>query len=137
MSDDLSRPAKVPCGSCPYRRDVPSGIWHESEYRKLPLYDGPTWAQRPALFMCHQKDGNICAGWLACHGSDELMALRFNPVHESAYGYKSPVPVFSSGAEAAAHGMKDIDKPSDAAVHVVEKLARKRATRSRTRRNER
>ena len=47
--------AKVPCGSCPYRRDVPSGIWEQHEYDKLPEYDGQTWEQNPALFLCHQR----------------------------------------------------------------------------------
>jgi hypothetical protein len=126
MSDDLPRPAKVPCGSCPYRRDVPSAVWDASEYRKLPEYDGPTWAQKPSLFLCHQQDGHLCAGWLACHGTDDLLALRFNAVHESAYNYQSPVPVFSSGAEACKHGMKDIDDPSAESRRVVASLTQKR-----------
>lgn len=24
-----------PCETCPYRRDVPSGVWSADEYRKL------------------------------------------------------------------------------------------------------
>ena len=126
MSNDLPRPAKVPCGSCPYRRDVPSGVWHQSEYAKLPQYDGETMYQNRALFMCHQQDGHLCAGWLACHGTDDLLALRFTPVHASAYGYKSPVPVFSSGREAAAHGMKDVNNPGPAANRTMDTLVRKR-----------
>jgi hypothetical protein len=58
--------AKAPCKSCPYRRDVPSGIWHSSEYDKLPQYDGEIVDQLmkggQALFDCHQRDGNLCAG---------------------------------------------------------------------------
>jgi Family of unknown function (DUF6283) len=127
MTDDLPRPAKAPCGSCPYRRDAPSGLWHPDEYAKLLNYDGPTVFQSPALFLCHQKDGNLCAGWLACHDPDELLALRVSEVHEDAYSYRSPVPVFTSGAEAAAHGMKDIDNPGRAAVRTMVKIERKRA----------
>jgi hypothetical protein len=109
--------AKVPCGSCPYRKDVPSGIWARSEYDKLSLYDGPTWAQHHALFLCHQRDGCLCAGWLACHDPGELLALRLHSrtgstrIDPAVYDYKTNVPVFASGAEARAHGIKDIRRP--------------------------
>ena len=49
-------PAPRPCDSCPYRQDVPSGIWAASEYAKLPAYDAPTCAQSARLFLCHQHD---------------------------------------------------------------------------------
>ena len=39
------QPAKNPCGSCPYRKDVPSGVWAVSEYLKLVEYDRPTGEQ--------------------------------------------------------------------------------------------
>ena len=68
----------VPCGSCPYRKDVPSGIWAKSEYDKLPRYDGETWEQDPKAFMCHQRDGCLCGGWLACHSPRHLLALRLD-----------------------------------------------------------
>lgn len=103
----------VPCGSCPYRKDVPSGVWDRSEYKKLPLYDGPTWVQAPELFLCHQRDGNLCGGWLACHGPQDLLALRFHyrEVDPSVFSYSTEVPVFASGAAAAAHGIKQIKAP--------------------------
>src|SRR5205085_516935 len=112
-----AKPPPTPCGSCPYRRDVPSGIWSREEYEKLPRYDRPTWEQPFGLFMCHQRDGNLCGGWLACHDRDELLALRmsrdFDPT--AVRLYSTPVPVFASGAEACAHGLRDIDRPgSDA-----------------------
>lgn len=47
-------PAPSPCSSCPYRRDVPSGLWGANEYAKLRDYDNPTWAQPPGIFQCHQ-----------------------------------------------------------------------------------
>lgn len=121
----LPRPAAAPCKSCPYRCDVPSGVWDATEYAKLSGYDGEMWRQHQALFMCHQQDGCLCAGWLACHGSDDLLALRLRPVHGSAYGYISPVPVFASGAEAAAHGMADIRRPQARAQAVMARLSRK------------
>ena len=66
---------RAPCQSCPYRQDVPSGIWEAQEYEKLIPYDNPTWAQPTKLFLCHQADGCLCRGWLDTHG-DQLLGLR-------------------------------------------------------------
>lgn len=122
-------PAAAPCKSCPYRIDVPSGIWAAHEYAKLPPYDLPTFAQPPQLFMCHQRDGCLCAGWLACHGQQErgheLLALRIDPPDPSAWSYQSPVPVFKSGYEAAKHGMAKIKKPGEKAVRAITRLTKK------------
>jgi hypothetical protein len=123
--------AKAPCKSCPYRQDVPSGVWAEEEYVKLPLYDGEIIDQvvngGTSLFLCHQQDGCLCAGWLATHGTDNLVALRLHhdKVKDEIWGYESPVPVFSSGAEAAEHGMAEIEEPSEKAKRVVSRLSRK------------
>ncbi len=123
------RPSAAPCGTCPYRRDVPSGVWDESEYAKLPLYDGETFEQimkgGTGLFFCHQNDGHLCAGWVGCHDTSQLLALRFNPVDPSTFDYQSPVPLFASGAEAAAHGLADVASPSPAARVAIGKLARR------------
>ena len=121
---DHPKPPKRPCGSCPYRRDVPSGVWHAEEYAKLPRYDLETFQQPVGLFMCHQRDGCLCAGWLQTHGTDDLLALRFSPVDPSAYGYTSDVPVFESGAAAAAHGMAEIDAPGAEAQKTMRNLRR-------------
>lgn len=75
MTDRVA-PPKVPCGSCPYRKDVPSGIWHPDEYAKLPAYDRETPFQPTSLFMCHQRDGCLCGGWLMTHDRRHLLALR-------------------------------------------------------------
>jgi hypothetical protein len=114
----LPEPPAVPCGSCPYRRDVPSGIWAAEEYVKLVEYDGDIPDQLMSkgafrLFFCHHDDGHLCGGWLACHGPENLLALRMHEVAPSAYDYASDVPVFTSGAEAAHHGVQDIEDPSD------------------------
>lgn len=119
---------KAPCKSCPYRQDVPSGVWHEEEYDKLPAYDGEIIQQLQAgatqLFMCHQRDGNLCAGWLATHGSDNLLALRLTRevLDAQVWGYESPVPVWSSGQEACDHGKREIDAPSAKASRIVDRL---------------
>lgn len=124
--------AKAPCKSCPYRRDVPSGVWAAEEYDKLPLYDGDMVAQVTAgglaLFLCHQQDGNLCAGWLAAHGPDNLLALRLHgrEVKPEVWEYESPVPVFGTGREAADHGRMDIEAPSQSAVQTIGRLVRGR-----------
>ena len=127
MSTLLKAPP-APCGSCPYRKDVPSGIWARKEYEKLPGYDGETWQQTPSLFLCHQRDGNLCGGWLACHDPNELLALRMcgREVDPSVFDFATDVPVFGSGAEARAHGIRDIKSPKAKARKMMAGLVRKR-----------
>lgn len=123
---DLPRPSAAPCGSCPYRRDVPGGVWDASEYLKLPKYDGGTVDQflkgGTGLFFCHRNDGHLCAGWVGCHDMGHAIAVRLNPVHPSTFDYVSPVPLFGSGAEAALNGLLDIEAPSPAALRIIAKL---------------
>ena len=119
----LPTPSKAPCGSCPYRKDVPSGIWEASEYAKLPGYDGETWMQPPALFFCHQNDGHLCAGWVGCHDTQHLLALRVHRVAPETFEYRSPVPLFGSGLEAARHGLAEIEQPGPRATQAIRKLS--------------
>lgn len=125
----LPRPSKAPCGTCPYRRDVPPGIWSVAEYAKLPRYDGETGDQIMqggiGLFFCHQNDGKLCAGWVGCHDTRHLAALRFSPVDDSVFDYVSPVPLFSSGTEAARHGLSGVNNPPPEAKAAIAKLVRK------------
>ena len=128
MSEILKAPP-VPCGSCPYRKDVPSGIWERHEYDKLPSYDGPTWAQSPIPFLCHQCNGCLCGGWLACHDPQQLLALRFPlKIDPSVYDYTTDVPVFRSGAEARAHGIENIAAPTTKARKMIDGLIRARGS---------
>lgn len=125
--------AKAPCKSCPYRRDVPSGVWAKSEYDKLKTYDGDIGDQlmkgASGIFLCHQRDGHLCAGWIATHGAANLAALRLTreKIAREIFTYKSPVPVFSSGEEAARHGMRDIKRPRAEALSTINRLSRKKA----------
>lgn len=127
--------AKAPCKSCPYRRDVPSGVWAASEYNKLPAYDGSMLEQMTsggrAAFFCHQQNGKLCSGWVGAHGAHNLISLRLiaDKVDPSVWEWKSPVPLFSSGAEAARHGKRDIKRPKAAAGRVIERLLKKQARR--------
>lgn len=127
----LLAPPKRPCGSCPYRRDVPSGIWAAEEYAKLPAYDGPTWAQPPALFMCHQQDGCLCGGWLAAHDREQLLTLRIHRhrLDPGVWDYEPGVPVFGSGAQAAAHGIAEIVNPGPEAQRKIDGLLRQKEER--------
>jgi hypothetical protein len=127
LSAPLPRPGKAPCGTCPYRRDVPSGVWHPREYAKLLRYDGETGDQlmngATGLFFCHQQDGRLCAGWVGCHDTQHLLALRLSPVAPETFTYESPVPLFGSGAEAAAHGLARVDDPDAKARRAIAKLS--------------
>ena len=123
--------APRPCASCPYRQDVPSGIWAENEYVKLPSYDGDIIDQMmqgaTTPFACHQRDGKLCAGWVACHGPENLLALRLKgeAVPAETWTYQTDVAVFRSGAEAAHHGVRDLDDPGVKAQKLMAKLVAK------------
>lgn len=133
-------PAPRPCASCPYRKDVPSGIWAASEYEKLPRYDADAEPiQALNLFLCHQNDrtddaARLCAGWVATHGGDNLLAVRLAVAHgtitvdtyNAVCDYRTGIPVFESGAAAAAHGIRDIDDPDSAATRAITKITRRR-----------
>jgi hypothetical protein len=137
---DMTEPLQVaaaPCKSCPYRRDVPSGVWAREEYDKLPRYDGEIFEQAmqgaSALFHCHQRDGRLCAGWVATHGADNLLAMRLNAsrVEPSVWEYRSPCPVFASGREAADHGKRSIRHPGADARRVIARLEAKAERREK------
>ncbi|MFH8483028.1 DUF6283 family protein [Streptomyces sp. NPDC018055] len=132
-------PAPRPCATCPYREDVPSGVWDESEYAKLPPFDGPTYAQPGQVFLCHQHDrdsdrARVCSGWAGCHDMGESLALRIAVASgtmtpedaETTADYVSPVPLFTSGAKAAAHGMAEVLYPGEDAAAAISKIARTR-----------
>ncbi|WP_431728503.1 DUF6283 family protein [Verrucosispora sp. TAA-831] len=134
----MLRPASHPCGTCPYRLDVPSGVWASEEYAKLPLYDRPTWDQPTGVFACHQQDGRVCAGWAGCHDTAELLALRLaanfgvlDPDElDATIDYVSPVPLHPTGQAAADHGMADVDSPGPRARRAIDRLLAKTERRS-------
>lgn len=128
-------PARRPCGSCPYRRDVPSGVWDEEEYAKLPPFDEvETARQPPSAFFCHQQDGRLCAGWVAVHDMNESLGLRViaslsrmtTEEVEAVLDYQTDVPLFASGTEAALHGLAEVKNPSEDARRLIDRLANRR-----------
>lgn len=130
-------PAKRPCGSCPYRCDVPSGVWAPEEYAKLPEYDKPTPEQPAGIFLCHQQDGRVCAGWAGTHDMSNNLAVRLGSITgsldpdttETLLDYETPVELFDSGAAAAHHGLTEVEAPSPKAGKTIAKLERKRELR--------
>lgn len=127
-------PARRPCRSCPYRRDVPSGVWDFVEYDKLRLYDRPTAEQPPGAFYCHQQDGRLCAGWVAVHDMINCLGIRILAAVipeadvDAIIDYTTDVPLFGSGAEAADHGEREIMSPSLEARMMVDKIRRKQSS---------
>ncbi|WP_153815742.1 DUF6283 family protein [Streptomyces sp. SUK 48] len=139
MSSSLRAPAQRPCDSCPYRRDVPAGIWTAEEYAKLRRYDADTPDQPTRLFQCHQTDAGsvvrrVCAGWAGCHEGGELLALRLAVLegsidavtYRAVVEYVSPVALFPSGREAAAHGEAGVGAPTEEALRLINKIRRTR-----------
>lgn len=128
-------PARQPCPSCPYRLDVPSGIWTADEYDKLPPFDADTMYQPPRLFLCHQLDDRLCAGWVGCHDMDHTLAVRIAVIEgridgdliDAVLDYVSPVPLWPSGEAAAEHGKADIEDPSPDAVRLIGKVGRRQS----------
>jgi hypothetical protein len=117
---------KEPCSACPYRQDVPSGLWAHQEYEKLRLYDAPTPEQPSAPFACHATPEHYCHGWAVVHSSRgnefALLALRLRGIRDVP---PAAVPLMFSGNDAANHGEADIDEPSLDAVEAIQKLLRK------------
>lgn len=115
-----------PCSACPYRRDVPSGVWAAHEYDKLRDYDNPTADQPFGVFACHATPDHLCHGWAVCHSNRghefDLLSLRMTG---SPAITEPAVPLFGSGNEAADHGQQDIEAPSGDAVRTVARLLRK------------
>lgn len=116
---------RKPCTACPYRTDVPSGIWAREEYDKLPPYDAETFAQPVAGFSCHTSPEFFCHGWALVHmnrgHNRELLALRFRPAELPPW----VMPLFKSGQAAADHGKADVDDPDQEALEKIDQLLRR------------
>jgi hypothetical protein len=72
MSDPFRTPAPPhgfapePCGSCPYRRDVPVDTWDACEFERVLEHDRNEVGG--SVFGCHKfrlrpKEADVCAGW--------------------------------------------------------------------------
>jgi hypothetical protein len=109
---------------------VPSGIWDATEYAKLPGYDGEIADQVAAgafaAFRCHSAPALLCAGWVGHRDPADLLAVRLGlargDLDPAVLDYRTDVPLFPSGAQATAHGLRDIDTPGPATTAAVGKL---------------
>jgi hypothetical protein len=137
--DDPMEVRPEPCATCPYRRSVPAGIWAGHEYAKLEEYDGTTTEQAVkgalGVFNCHSSPDLVCAGWAAVAGTPESIALRLAAARgrdpRPVLRYRTEVPLFGSGREAAEHGRSGIEHPDEEAKAAVEKVVKAREATGR------
>lgn len=126
MSPLLCPPA--PCATCPYRRDTPPGIWHPEEYQKLVGYDRGLTIPALAAFHCHQEmvtgKPTVCRGWLAVHGDSPAVRIAVirGEIPAEEVDREITVPLYSSGKEACAAGLKGVRRPGKKAREAVENL---------------
>ena len=117
-----------PCDTCPYRKDTPLGIWHRSEYEKLPAWDEPYCY--PGMFLCHNggdEKNTICRGWMEVHEANLGVRLLTRTKVEFNEHNNQPtkIPLYASGKEAMEAGIKGIRRPSRKAKEKVSKLLKK------------
>lgn len=128
----LIRVRKNPCPSCPFRKDCPSGIWDESEYEHLRIYDGDIGQQivrgATSTFHCHSTPEDLCAGWVGTFGPWELAVLRLHSdkLDPSVWDYETSVALHESGQAAYEHGMARYKAPGDDARQAILKIKRLR-----------
>jgi hypothetical protein len=75
----------------------------------------------------------VCAGWVGTHDMDNNLAVRIatsmgeltTEEYEAVLDYVSPVPLWSSGAEAAEHGVANIEAPDAKAQKIIDRLINK------------
>lgn len=122
----MSKCATEPCPSCPYRLDTPKGVWSLEHYERLPAYDNGILSQMHhgaiAPFGCHYDNGNLCKGWLDCHGADNLLALRISGEITMEMRTPSSIPVYHSGKAVLAANLPHMDNPSPEARELMANL---------------
>lgn len=133
MPDDSGRALivkRVPCTTCPYRKDCPAGVWHISEYQKLPAYDDDR-QESVAVFLCHLTNNDeetvVCRGWLTVAAESvaaRLGVLRGNFTDEERYA-PPPVELYATGLEAAEAGIEGLVDPSPRTKRTIERLLRR------------
>jgi len=116
-----------PCPTCPYRKDVPSGVWHAEEYERLRRYDQDGVVL--GVFLCHQSIvagvDIVCKGWCVVHQDSIAVRLAMAQGQFDRSALDEPkVGLHESGNAAADFGQRDIEKPKRMALKVVEKLVR-------------
>lgn len=117
--------AESPCPSCPYRKDTPKGVWAQDHYEMLPQYDGDIGEQVTkgafAPFGCHYDNGNLCRGWIDCHGAENLLSLRLAEVSDEMFT-PPKADVYASGAEVLKANLPHMENPSPEARAMMDNL---------------
>lgn len=138
MSREPLHMMPTPCTTCPYRRDVPSGIWAREEYEKLPLYDRrPDGGIGPLMtFHCHQEPQigkpTVCRGWLSVHLDCHAVRIAYftgllTKEQLASIPREIEPGLYRSGREACRAGLKGIRRPGKKARAAIEKLAARRS----------
>lgn len=123
--------AAVPCGTCPYARRTPLGIWDASEYEKLPAYDEGGMAL--GIFLCHQTNATgkptVCRGWLSVAADSIAVRLAIIQGQITPEQRDAPplVELYGSGVEAAEAGLAGVERPGVKARQAITRLVRKGA----------
>lgn len=125
-----------PCRTCPYRRDVPAGLWDPVEYHKLIAYDVDTSSQPIGVFLCHYTNSDnptLCRGWLAV-GGWELLGVRLAVTtgHLDPAEVDRPIAtdVFDTGTDAAMWGLSGVADPGPDAQAAIARLGHRRGNRT-------
>lgn len=92
-----------PCGSCPYRTDVPTAHWAREEFADLLKTERDPLGR---VYGCHKKNGSICVGWLMNQDGRGFPSIALR-MALSAHGVtreyldrlKSPAPLYESVEE--------------------------------------
>lgn len=128
MTGKLHVPKRA-CGSCPYHRDTPSGVWAADHYQLLATYDEQP-GQTPALatFHCHQENATgrptVCRGWLSTHRDSVAvrLALCMGKLQPADVPTQPEPDYYGTGTEASLAGLAEIDAPSPEAQRLMDKL---------------
>ena len=127
MSKLLVQPS--PSSACPYRCEVPPGVWAAEEYEKLRGFDDNT---EFGTFLCHHTPAigqkTVCRGWLTVHAESvavRLAVARGLVTDDERYGLVWE-PLYGSGNEAADAGLSGVAEPEEAAQRMMARLVRQR-----------
>lgn len=101
---DNSVHRKTPCDQCPWRRDLPTGVFPAKAFK---LSAPTSYDAAMSSFACHmsgmEKGGATCAGFLLSYGAIHNIAVR---IAQATRGLRleevsSPYPLFNTYREMA------------------------------------
>jgi hypothetical protein len=128
--------APTPCTTCPYRRDTPSGVWAEEEYRKLPTYDNHDFCTANLkVFHCHQEreigKPTVCHGWVSVHADGKAVRLAcisglISEEDMARIPIQADPALYATGAEACRAGLKGVNRPGKKARRAIERISKRR-----------